>query len=288
MDRTIIAVHRMLDALSAASYDVGVLSERGMFPGHASLTKEAILAKLKFLKSQNARGAHIYVRPSGIHNLTVLDDLAQESVNRLATDGFEPCAVVETSPRNFQAWLKHQRTYETAVSTSIAQELASRYGADPSAADWRRFGRLPGFTNCKPKHRQANGLFPFVLLRSCSGRPFTRAEAFGLEMTSRYQLQQEDNRRSIERRIEQQKHFPPTGARYSKLSVERFRALPRYHDRPAAADMAFCISALSLDMPEDAIMRALDDDYLSRDPNPSRRAAYIRRTLSKARTWARL
>ena len=107
-------------------------------------------------------------------------------------------------------------------------------------------------------------------------------------MVSRYQLQQEENRRIIERRVEQQKRFPQTGARYSKLSIERFRALPRYHDRPAAADMAFCISALSLDMPEDAITRALEDDYLSRDPNPSRRAAYIKRTLSKARSWARL
>lgn len=288
MDRTIIAVHKMLDALAAASYDIGILSERGMFPGHASLTKEAILAKLKFLKSQNARGAHIYVRPSGTHNLTVLDDLAQDSLDRLSADGFEPCAVVETSPGNLQAWLKHHRTYETGVSTFIAQELARRYQADPSAADWRRFGRLPGFTNCKPKHRQENGLFPFVLLRSCSGMPFTRAEAFGLEMTSRHQLLQDENMRSIERRIEQQRRFPHTGTRYSKLSVERFRALPRYRDRPAAADMAFCISALSLQMPEDAITRALENDYLSRDPNPSRRAAYIRRTLSKARSWARL
>jgi hypothetical protein len=288
MDRTIIAVHRMLDALGAASYDIGILSDRGMFPGHASLTKEAILAKLKFLKSQNARGAHIYVRPSGIHSLTILDDLAQEAIDRLSADGFEPCAVIETSPGNFQAWLKHHQAYETTVSTFIAQELARRYQADPSAADWRRFGRLPGFTNCKPKHRQANGLFPFVLLRSCSGRPFARAETFGLEMTSRYQLQQEENRRAIERRVEQQKRFPHKGARYSRLSVERFRALPRYRDRPAAADMAFCISALSLEMPEDVIMRALEDDYLSRDPSPSRRSAYIRRTLSKARMWARL
>src|SRR5579863_9083075 len=158
-------------------------------------------------------GAHIYIRPSGQHNLTVLDDLAQESVDRLSADGFEPCAVVETSPGNFQAWLKHHRTYETAVSTFIAQELARRYQADPSAADWRRFGRLPGFTNCKPKHRQANGLFPFVLLRSCSGKPFTLAESFGLEATSRYQLHQEQNRRVIEHRLEQQKRFPHIGAR---------------------------------------------------------------------------
>jgi hypothetical protein len=196
--------------------------------------------------------------------------------------------VVETSPGNFQAWLKHHRTYETAVATFIAQELARRYQADPSAADWRSFGRLPGFTNCKPKYRQANGLFPFVLLRSCSERPFTQAEAFGFEATSRYQLQQEQNRRAIERRVEQQKRFHHAGARYSKLLVRRFRALLRYRDRPAAADMPFCISALSLEMPEDAIMRALEDDYLSRDPSPSRRTAYIRRTLSKARSWARL
>jgi hypothetical protein len=106
-------------------------------------------------------------------------------------------------------------------------------------------------------------------------------------MTSRYQLQQEENRRAIERRVEQQKRFPHTGARYSKLSVARFRALSKYRDRPAAADMAFCISAISLDMPEEAIIGALEDDYLSRDPNPSKRAAYIRRTLSKARSWAR-
>jgi hypothetical protein len=52
--------------------------------------------------------------------------------------------------------------------------------------------------------------------------------------------------------------------------------------------MAFCISALSLEMPEDAIVLALENDYLSRDPNPARRTAYIRRTLSKARTWARM
>jgi hypothetical protein len=39
-------------------------------------------------------------------------------------------------------------------------------------------------------------------------------------------------------------------------------------------------------MPEDQIERALDDEYLSRDPNPSKRAAYIRRTMEKARRWA--
>jgi hypothetical protein len=41
-------------------------------------------------------------------------------------------------------------------------------------------------------------------------------------------------------------------------------------------------------MTDDRIERALEDDYLSRDPSPSPRAAYIRRTMAKARDWASL
>ena len=39
-------------------------------------------------------------------------------------------------------------------------------------------------------------------------------------------------------------------------------------------------------MPEDAIATTLNSLYLSRDPNPSRKAAYIKRTIAKARSWA--
>jgi hypothetical protein len=39
-------------------------------------------------------------------------------------------------------------------------------------------------------------------------------------------------------------------------------------------------------MSQDRIERALEDHYLSRDPSASKRAAYIRRTMEKARRWA--
>ena len=175
MDRTQIAVERMLAALDAPAYDLGVLSERGMLPGLANCTAQAVLARIPLLKAHNARGAHIYIRPAGEHRYTVLDDLSAEAVGQLAADGFEPCAVVETSPGNFQTWLKHGEVYPVALSTFVAQTLARRYGADPNAADWRRFGRLPGFTNCKPKYKKTNGLYPYVLLRSNSGVEFSAA-----------------------------------------------------------------------------------------------------------------
>jgi hypothetical protein len=54
--------------------------------------------------------------------------------------------------------------------------------ADPSAADWRRFGRLPGFTNCKPEYRKREGLFPFVRLDSHIGQQYPMAQAFEQEI----------------------------------------------------------------------------------------------------------
>ncbi|MDR3777386.1 MAG: RepB family DNA primase, partial [Terracidiphilus sp.] len=266
-------------------YDLGILSDRGMLPGLSNLPAEGVLSRLALLKAHNARGAHIYIRPAGEHRFTVLDDLNQNGVDRLAGDGYEPCAVVETSLGNFQAWLKHDDVYPAPLSTFVAQTLANRYSADPSAADWRRFGRLPGFTNCKPKYRKHNGLYPYVLLQSATGVQYRQAAYLRLEITKLYQLEVQER----ETRAAQHSANSFATARrpsHSWLSLERFRNAPKFHDRPAAADLAFCVAALSLRMPEDAIATTLDSLYLSRDPNPSRKAAYIRRTMVKARSWA--
>jgi hypothetical protein len=256
-----------------------------MLPGLSNLSAEGVLSRLALLKAHNARGAHIYIRPAGEHRFTVLDDLNSDSVARLSGDGLEPCAVVETSLGNFQAWLKHDDVYPAPLSTFVAQNLAKRYFADPSAADWRRFGRLPGFTNCKPKYRTDSGLYPYVLLRSAIGVQYRQAAYLRLEMTKLYQLEVQER----EARAAQHSANSFAAARrppYSWLSLERFRNATKFHLRPAAADLAFCVAALSLRMPEDAIATTLDSLYLSRDPNPSRKAAYIKRTMAKARSWA--
>ena len=148
------------------------------------------------------------------------------------------------------------------IGTFAAQTLAGRYDADPSAADWRRFGRLPGFTNCKPKYRKPDGLFPFVRLKSHSGEQYPMAEAFMQEITKLYEEREQERE---ERRI-QASLSPQRGPRLSNLSLERFRTSTKYQDRPAAADIAFYVAAYANGMTEDRIERALEDDYLSRDP----------------------
>ncbi len=192
MDRTESLVRNMLRAIEAQLYDVGVLSDRGMLPGLDGIPASAVLERLLLLKYRNARGSHIYIRPSGEHRFTVLDDLDEASLARLSADGFDPCAVVETSAGNFQAWLRHASVFPKLVGTFVAQTLASRYGGDPSAADWRRFGRLPGFTNCKPRYRKPDGLFPFVRLRSHKGEQYPIAEAFEREIKQMYEAREQE------------------------------------------------------------------------------------------------
>jgi hypothetical protein len=121
MNRTELTVHKMLSAIEAPLYDVGVLSERGMLPSIDGISADAVLAKLSLLKYRNARASHIYIRPSGEHLYTVLDDLNEASVGKLSADGFDACAVIETSSGNFQAWLKHSAELPKLVGSLAAQ-----------------------------------------------------------------------------------------------------------------------------------------------------------------------
>ena len=282
MDRTEATVRNMLTAIEAPLYDVGVLSDRGMLPGLDAMPASTVLTKLSLLKYRNARSSHIYIRPSGEHRYTALDDLSEIALAKLMADGFTPCAVVETSAGNFQAWLKHPAVFSKLIGTFAAQTLAGRYNADPSAADWRRFGRLPGFTNCKPRYKKPDGLFPFVRLKSHTGEQYPTAEAFAQEITKLYEAREQER----EAKRLQASLSPHRGPRLSTLSLERFRTSSKYQDRPAAADIAFCVAAYANGMDEVRIERALEDDYLSRDPSPWKRTSYIRRTMTKARDWA--
>ena len=142
MDKTESTVRNMLTAIEAPLYDIGVLTDRGMLPGLDRISAAAALDKLSLLKYRNAHGSHIYIRPSGEHRFTTLDDLIETSLARLSADGFTPCAVVETSADNFQAWLKHSRIFPKLLGTFAAQTLAERYDADPVR---RTGGGLDGY-----------------------------------------------------------------------------------------------------------------------------------------------
>jgi hypothetical protein len=69
--------------------------------------RDALARSIPWLRHQNRDGRNIYIRPKGEHHLTMVDDLTQEAIAQMKLTGFSPAVVVETSPGNFQAWLKH-------------------------------------------------------------------------------------------------------------------------------------------------------------------------------------
>ncbi len=130
-----------------------------------------VAAMLPRAAAANARGGNIYIRlgPSvreAHPGIVMLDDLLPEAVDRLANDGLEPCLVVETSHGSMQAWIRLAAscTVPYQIVGGAVRHLAEAYGGDRRAVSPRQPGRLPGFTNRKPKHQQSNGQFPFVCL----------------------------------------------------------------------------------------------------------------------------
>src|SRR5262249_50020582 len=121
----------------------------------------ALMRSVPWLRFQNSHGRNVYIRPRGEHNLTLVDDLKPAAIDIMKQAGFRPALVVETSPENYQAWVKHSEVLTKETGTAAARALARQFGGDLGAADWRHFGRLAGFTNRKLRHKGPDGLFPF-------------------------------------------------------------------------------------------------------------------------------
>jgi hypothetical protein len=243
---------------------------------YESLTAPQIRARFAWLRRENTRRAHIFVRPHGLSRLTLVDDLSSSALNSMKRGGFAPTLVVETSARNFQAWLKHARVFPNReLSTVAARELAARFQGDPSSADWRHFGRLAGFINQKPNRRLPSGLQPVVQLRESSGVAFAKACRFQVE---------------VERMVEQarlvqlaQVRLCSSSDRHTQRTLADFHQHPRYRGDLHRADMAWASYAArhGVSATEIAVEICGARD-LSKKGGIRRQVAYGERTAAKA------
>ena len=175
--RTLLAVEQQIEAMDCEVYEIGLFKPN--VPGSDSKEPEmlprtwdsaTLLRSVPWLRYQNSQSRNIYIRPSGEHQFSMVDDLTANAIKRMRLEGFGPTLVGETSPGNFQAWLNHGQLLPQRLSTIAARTLATKFGGDKGAADWRHFGRLAGFTNRKDKYQSKDGP-----IRSCGslmqGRP---------------------------------------------------------------------------------------------------------------------
>lgn len=171
-DRTSQAVRQQLKAMDCEKYQIGIISAHteGKAINKYDLTPEQVMAEIPNLKRLNAQGNHIYIQPAeDEHKLVLVDDVSFDDIENMTKKGHKPALTVETSPDNYQAWVKSSESLRGHERAYMAKFLARTYDADPNSAQTRHYGRLAGFTNQKPEHANSQGRQPFALLRSSTG-----------------------------------------------------------------------------------------------------------------------
>jgi hypothetical protein len=169
-DRTQKAVERQIKGLGATLFEVGVLMPT-MTMLRRKWDKNEVIKSIQWLKSENCKGAHIYFRHADQTGIVLVDDLNRGKIEQMKQDDNNPAVVIQTSSENFQAWVKVSNDIiSNDVLTEIAKILCKKYDADKNSAHGEHFGRLAGFTNRKIDYVDENGMYPFVLLESYSGK----------------------------------------------------------------------------------------------------------------------
>jgi len=265
--------------MGAQVFEVGLFKPSAQEQGQAVMIprtwdRDTVLRSILWLRLQNADGRNIYIRPKGEHNLSLVDDLTAEAVKRMKATGFSPAVVVETSPGNFQAWLKHPRQLPRDLSTLAARKLAEDFGGDRGAADWRHFGRLAGLTNRKPKYMSETGLFPYVRLIEASGAAYPEGGRFVDAVVSEGQI----------RAARTRAQSSGSDGCQTKLvkRIEHFRSDPRYGGDATREDLAYTIYSLAHGAEVGTVVNALRNRDLSHKGDEKRQNQYIDRTIAKA------
>ena len=140
-------------------WQLGVLDpQKGLW------TVKPALEKIAYLRSQNARGCRILIKPLCIDHYLPADDIDRQTLLRhhcFPSGQWKPARmIVETSPENFQVWVHSSR----ALSLEEKRMWLERMRSDPAAHPKNRWGRCPGFRNTKEKYRSPTGRFPLARL----------------------------------------------------------------------------------------------------------------------------
>jgi hypothetical protein len=145
-DRSREAVERQIGAMGVERFEVLVRHSIGQ-ELRREWTKPELLKSIVWLKRMNARGCEVFVRPAGQHGLVLLDALNAEALTAMRGKGFEPAAVIESNPGEYQAWVAlSARPVNEHIRQFVAERLAREFNGTAPDLTGKDFGRLAGFT----------------------------------------------------------------------------------------------------------------------------------------------
>jgi hypothetical protein len=114
-------IRQQLSAMGSGRFEVGVMCKNYRMVLRRDQSIEQICKYKGWLRRENARGAHIFIRPEWPHTLSLIDDLSGDTIQQMGKRGFEPAVAVETSPNNFQVWLNHGRVLSDQFLSTLVR-----------------------------------------------------------------------------------------------------------------------------------------------------------------------
>ena len=201
------SIAEQLSAFGCKSFEVQAIPPKGadLKPDRIrTLEAKDIIKHAAYFSQKNAKGYDIYVRPA--HHIidgkehgepyVFIDDITPAKMKQLKDAGLPLAITMESSPGNFQGWIRVGMKPIPAEELSAAAKIvAKHFGGDKGSADWRHYGRLAGFTNRKPTRRQKNGYAPFVQHNVQAGHMIASSGP-GLLAAAREELAMEKIRRA--------------------------------------------------------------------------------------------
>lgn len=284
-DRTVQAIVRQLKAMGCERYDIGIRDAATGKMMNREWEPQEVMQNAGWLKRMNAQGNDIYIRPAeqARHGLVLVDDLSSDDLDAMKQEGREPAAIIETSPKNYQAWVKVAQDAPAGHRGVIARELARKYDADPASADSRHYGRLAGFTNRKDKHTTRTGYQPWVLCRESSGQTATAGPE--LMRDAGHVLESIKRRQEKARRLEGIAAGPQR--RYRRDVVDEYRSemaglIKRYGDDLSKCDFIAAMKLAKNGREPDEIAKAMTEASPAiMDRKAGHEVDYVQRTVQK-------
>ena len=229
---------------------------------------------------------------------------------------------MQTSPGNYQVWIKHSTRLDKELGTAVARTLAERFRGDVKAADWRHFGRLAGFRNTKARYKEVLAVPEYDEWR---GKSFHR-DLEGQWVDRGGKVYRDDRLREMHANLLPRTRFPfvrlieSSGviargserllatvragldrehaqraraqaqfrAQAARLNgrllkgIEAFRVDPRYGGDGTRVDLAYAVYAVARGTDVEDVRAALRSRDLSHKGNEKRQSDYIERTVRKA------
>ncbi|MDR9898925.1 MobA/MobL family protein [Aetokthonos hydrillicola Thurmond2011] len=153
-----------------------------------TFTKETILRYdpqtgktpiLSWLRHQNTQGKDVFIRLAPTiggksQGLIFVDDIDGIKVEELKAKGLEFAVLMESSPKNFQGFVRvSNEPIDRDTASQLGKMLAEAVGGDRGSAGFNHYGRLSGLTNRKHEHLgiySGKHGFPYVKLVEASGK----------------------------------------------------------------------------------------------------------------------